>query len=145
MKVNIKKLVIYNSQSELFAVSSGIIFGGRPRGSVLNTRKQTVLRRLLRAKKIETSRKDFHSRIGIIAYYCLHSVVVANIIGGDAFRCCRLSLHILLGYCAASRHHRASISSPHAVRNVAIIVQNLAPSEYITYPPLFLLMNERIC
>eukprot|EP00985_Skeletonema_marinoi_P030652 scaffold33158_cov137-Skeletonema_marinoi.AAC.3 len=43
-----------------------------------------------------------------IAYYCLHSVVVANIIGGDAFRCCRLSLHILLGYCAASRHHRAN-------------------------------------
>ena len=52
--------------------------------------KANVLRRLpdydLRAKKIETSRKDFHSRIGIIVYYCLHSVVVANIISGDAFR-----------------------------------------------------------
>eukprot|EP00984_Skeletonema_dohrnii_P001703 scaffold557_cov89-Skeletonema_dohrnii-CCMP3373.AAC.2 len=101
-------------------------------------RKQNVLRRLTSEhKKNETSRKDFHSRIGIIAYYCLHSVVVANIIGGDTFRCCRLSLHTLLGYCAASRHHRASISPPHAIRNVAIIVQNLAPSKYITYPPLF--------
>eukprot|EP00985_Skeletonema_marinoi_P012475 scaffold6034_cov80-Skeletonema_marinoi.AAC.1 len=45
---------------------------------------------------------------------CFDSVVVANIIGGDAFRCCRLSLHTLLGYCAASRHHRASILPPHA-------------------------------